>query len=314
MRQREFDAALLAAVAQVSDGSASAEPSVRAREAPATGPAENRLHELAGPLPPDVLEADTPVGTLWLDASDTLITPLIQKHRHWEADVTSFLEDALGRGMTFVDVGANIGYFSVLASQLVGPKGRVLAIEPDARTLAILRANLWRNRCFNVTVLPLAAYVETGHVGFAVNPDGRAGSTLAPDHEEGGTVPCARIDDVVTGAIDVMKIDVEKAEHLVIRGAEETIERSPKLRIVAEFWPNANDLLGDQLPVALLEYYESLGFELCLLRPDGTVEEQTPAEILQAGDGLYLMNIVLRRPPQAASDDQTPARSRKRRS
>jgi hypothetical protein len=142
--------------------------------------------------------------------------------------------------------------------------------------------------------LPVAAYAETGHVAFTVNPDGRAGSVIAPGEETGLAVPCARLDDVLEAPVDVLKIDVEQAEHLVVRGAEELVRRSPGLVVVTEFWPGATKLTGGDAPVELLEYYESLGFELCLLGADGTVEPSGPATVLEAGRGIPLMNIVLR--------------------
>jgi FkbM family methyltransferase len=313
VRQREFDSALLEAVARVAnDGSNRRGPSPR--PAAQLEPRSERLRALAGALPGDVVEARTAVGTLWLDATDTLITPLIREHHEWEGDVTAFIETALRPGMTFVDVGANIGYFSVLASQLVGEEGRVVAVEADERTVSILRANLWRHGCSNAVVLPLAAYSQTGHVAFSVNDEGRAGSVIAPGSETGVVVPCARLDDVVAPPVHVLKIDVEQAEHLVVRGAEQTVAASPGIAIVTEFWPGATKLTDGQAPVALLEYYESLGFELCLLRPDGTVEPRAPAEVLDAGKGNPLMNIVLRarRPAQAAAAEPASASSPKR--
>lgn len=303
VRQREFDAALLDAVARASEGTV-AHAYGATRAAPLPEPEVARLQALGGPLPDDVVEAETAIGPLWLDATDTLITPLIREHHHWEGDVTAFLEHALRPGATFVDVGANVGYFSVLGSQLVGPSGRVFSFEPDERTLMILRANLWRHRCSNAVVVPAAAYEETGHVAFTVNSEGRAGSVVAPGEDTGVAVPCARLDDVLDGPVDVLKIDVEQAEHLVVRGAEETIRRCPGLVVVTEFWPGATKLTGGEAPISLLEYYESLGFELCLLRPDGTVEPQEPEEVLSAGKGSPLMNIVLRL--QAASADVVP--------
>ena len=85
---------------------------------------------------------------------------------------------------------------------------------------------------------------------------------------------------------------------------------------MTEFWPGATKLLDGAQPVSLLEYYESLGFELCLLRPDGTVEPREAAEVLQASGGAPLMNMVLRRRAgaQAASAEAASARSPKTRS
>lgn len=286
VRQREFDTALLAAVAEIAQGLARADKEAAAEQA---------VVELAQGLPDNVVEVETAIGTLWLDESDQLITPLIQEYGNWELDVCALLERTLQPGMTFVDVGANIGYFSVLASKLVGSEGRVFAVEPDPRTLSLLRANLRRHGCANTTVLPIAAHSKTGHVPFVVNPEGAAGSGIDPEAKDAVMVPSARLDDVIEGSVDVIKIDVERAEHLVVRGAEQTLKRSPAPMVVAEFWPTLERLTGGDAPVDVLAYYEGLGFELCLLQPDGQVEPASAQRILEAGASasVPLMNIVL---------------------
>lgn len=244
----------------------------------------------------DVLDTNTAVGSFWLDGLDTLITPLIREHRSWEGDVVAFLRGTLRPGATFVDIGANFGYFSVLGSKLVGVHGRVVAVEPDSRNLALLRANLWRHRCRNVSVVPVAAYDRTGHVPFFDNEDGHSGSAVEPTQTDGSLVPCAPLDDLLGGgAIDVMKIDIEGNEHLAIKGAEATIAASDSLAVVAEFWPNHPDLHGTP-PAEVLSYDEELGFRLHLLRPDGGVTATTPEGVLAAGASTPIMNIVLKKP------------------
>jgi hypothetical protein len=91
----------------------------------------------------------------------------------------------------------------------------------------------------------------------------------------------------------VIKVDVERAEHLVIRGAEQTLKRSPAPVAVVEFWPTLERLPGGDAPVEVLAYYESLGFELCLLQTDGRAEPASAQRILEVGASVSLMNIVL---------------------
>jgi len=277
VRQREFDTALLEAMAELARVVAE----------------EDRDSELAQGLPDNVVEVETAIGALWLDGRDHLITPLIQEYGNWELDVCALLERTLKPGMTFVDVGANIGYFSVLASKLVGSEGRVFAVEPDPRTVSLLRANLSRHDCSNTTVLPIAAHSTTGQVPFVVNPEGAAGSGIDPDATDAVLVPASRLDDVIEGAVDVIKVDVERAEHLVIRGAEQTLSRSAAPVAVVEFWPTLERLPGGDAPAEVLAYYESLGFELGLLQTDGRVEPATAQRILEVGSSVPLMNIVL---------------------
>src|SRR5436190_10823798 len=112
-------------------------------------------------LDPDrVIEAQTVLGPLWVEKGAEILTRSLVEGGMWDPTISGLMTNVLRPGMTFVDAGANIGYFSVLGSQLVGPEGRVFAVEPDPLNLAILRANLERLGCSNVTVLPVAAWSE----------------------------------------------------------------------------------------------------------------------------------------------------------
>ncbi len=75
----------------------------------------------------------------------------------YEPVQTKLFLDVLKPGMTVFDIGANIGYYSVLASKSVGPQGKVYAFEPDPANLKLLEKNLALNNCHNVKLLPYAA-------------------------------------------------------------------------------------------------------------------------------------------------------------
>jgi FkbM family methyltransferase len=247
------------------------------------------------PIPENVIEIETDLGRLILDAADTLITPLIAQHHVWETDVVAFIRSRLEPGMTFVDTGAHAGYFSILASGIVGEDGHVFAIEPHPRNLELLRANLWRHRCDNVTVLPVAAHADRGHVPLVSNPDGLAGSWIEAGHESATMVPSAPLDELLAGLqVDVLKIDIERSEPEAIRGAEQLIQAAASLDIVAEFWPN-HPYAGGRSPLDVLELYESLGLELRLLNPNGSTEPSTAEQVLAGGETSPIMNIVLQK-------------------
>ena len=102
--------------------------------------------------PDGVIEAQTVLGPMWVEEEAGVLTSSLLEEGIWDPITSRLMEVVLAPGMTFVDVGANIGYFTVLGSRLVGPAGRVFAVEPDPRNLSILQANLDRFRCSNVTV------------------------------------------------------------------------------------------------------------------------------------------------------------------
>ena len=127
-----------------------------------------RLETLRGELvrdPPaaaDVVTAETDVGPLLLHAADEVMTPIIVSSHAWEPGEAAWLRGVLRGGQTVLDVGANVGYFTLLAAQTIGAAGTVVAVEPDAANLRLLRANVWRGGCDNVRIVAAAASDERG--------------------------------------------------------------------------------------------------------------------------------------------------------
>ncbi len=147
------------------------------------------------------------------------MTPFVQAHGFWEASETRFLRDALHEGMTFIDVGANTGYFSVLGSRLVGATGRVFAVEPERRNIAVLKANLWRHGCDNAVILPIAAHRQRGFLPLRLNDENRGDHQVGWSDEASALVPSARLDDLLAGvSVDVAKVDTQGVDHDVIDG------------------------------------------------------------------------------------------------
>ena len=238
-------------------------------------------------LPADAVELDTAIGTLWFDRADEHLTPWIRSQGVWEADVMKLLARFLKPGSLFVDVGANVGYHAVLAAQL---GAHVVAVEPVPWTLELLHANVWRHGA-DVEILEAAASDAAGTVRIAIDPAHRSGAQFG---DEGVEVRAAPLDELVPeGAVDVLKVDVEGAEPLVLRGAWAILERSPLLAAIVEFRDEPH--VGGEPPADVLAFYESLGFELCLLRRNGELEPSTRAAVLERAREVPSLNLVLRR-------------------
>ncbi len=179
----------------------------------------------------------------------------------------------LAPGMTVLDVGANIGYYTVHAARAVGPGGRVHAFEPDPRTAQSLRANVRLNALENVTVHELAVSEGPGsrelilsgtasHSGLSRTMDEKSIVGAAP-------VEAVALDDVLDGAsVDVMKMDVEGEEPFVLRGMQRTLERSPRLRLFLEFSPASLEAAGSSA-TELLETLQSLFDEVEIIDEAG---------------------------------------------
>jgi len=153
-----------------------------------------------------------------------------------EPEVQEALAELIKPGQTVYDVGANIGFFTILCSRLVGPQGRVYAFEPIPENLAALRHNVKLNDLSNVTIVEKALSSSTGTAEMFVSPWSAfhslnvEGATKQDDHgRQVGeiTVQTVTLDEFVQGegvrAPDLVKIDVEGAELIVVAGMRETL-------------------------------------------------------------------------------------------
>ncbi len=177
----------------------------------------------------------------------------------WEPNLTEFLIGNLRQGDVFIDVGANIGYFTLLASRLVGSAGKVIAIEASPGIFAKLRDNLERNRVTNVEAINVAASDRRRDGQSFPRVNSNIGATsIVPT--EGSRyecdVPASTLDSILAPA-DVrnarfVKIDVEGAEGLVIAGMRDVLRNArpslPSMRTDLLSRPVCYPLLSLLLP------------------------------------------------------------------
>jgi FkbM family methyltransferase len=247
------------------------------------------------PLEP-IVEVETVVGPLLLPQGDRVITAVLRSSHVWEPPETRFLQMALRPGQTFVDVGAHVGYFSVLAAKRVGPNGAVIALEPETRNLDLLQRNVARNDCPNVVVLPFAAGSAPGWMSLVLVEHNRGAHRLAPLGEADTLVSCVRLDDVLPGTVDVVKVDAQGYDHEVIDGMRRTLAANPRLVVIAEL--SVEELERRRLdPADVLAGYESLGFAISILDPFGRPRRMTSERVLEHAHapGAQDFSLVLER-------------------
>ncbi len=181
--------------------------------------------------------------------SDPNIGSVILNQREYEPHVTRVVKGLLERGQTFVDIGANIGFFTSLGAILVGDEGRVVAIEPNPDNIQVLFACLVRNRFTNVEILPFAASDERSIHSLEIG--GSNATVGAPrDHSISSAYAQSVILDQHLAAekrIDVVKIDVEGYEVRAFRGFR-TLLRKFRPTVVGEFHPKALREIGGTDP------------------------------------------------------------------
>lgn len=195
----------------------------------------------------------------------------------WEPETASFFFSWLRPGMTFVDAGAHVGHYTLLASDLVAAGGRVIAFEPHPVLGQVLRRNVERAGCANVTVSSLALGRAGGMGDLVLHPcDNFGASSLRADSETAhlprAPVKVTTLDDFLeragVPAVDVIKLDVEGAELDVIEGAHRTLTANPGIVLVVEFLRENARRFGrdvEDLEARLREF----GFLLLTLTPYG---------------------------------------------
>ena len=141
----------------------------------------------------------------------------------------------LHAGDTVIDVGANVGHYTLQLSKAVGPTGRVIALEPMPETFEILTANMRAARAFNVTLLNLAASCRSGSVRMSLpkwdnGNDNfyQAAIAAAGDYQ----VLCAPLDLFKLSKVALLKVDAENHDLEVLQGAESLIRRDMPTVIV----------------------------------------------------------------------------------
>ena len=214
------------------------------------------IHRLSHRIVPDDQKVWARVETgpargLWLELNPR--TGQNYLHGEVETTVQKILAERLRPEMVFYDLGANIGFFTLLAARLVGAGGRVFSFEPDPENAARLRRNVEHNSFSQVTVVESGVWSSTGTLEFTTagqaSPDRGVGTFLSSDAGAASTpIRVVSLDDFVRSAPppDAIKCDVEGAEVHGLRGAERLLA-SYRPWILAEMHSDSNDRVSREL-------------------------------------------------------------------
>jgi len=214
----------------------------------------------------------------------------------YEPPTARVIAELLNPGDTFIDVGANSGFFTLLASRCVGANGRVLAFEPVPSMRSRLQANLSLNGATNIDIHDIALSNSAGEHLFHEGPPGHKGlSSLRALDNEATTfsVKTMPLDDLLADefAVNLIKIDVEGAEQLVVDGMRRLLMRQKPL-IVIEVTDNYLDAFGHNA-VALCRSLCDMGYRMHRIEDEVLIpmEPESAATITQY-NALFTSNSL----------------------
>ena len=231
----------------------------------------------------------------YVDSGDASVAPHLAMDGFWEAWNTVALARYVQPGWRVVDVGANHGYFTLLLASLVGPAGRVFAIEPNPRLFALLERTVRMNGYDDRVTLLSCAAASCDATGELRVPSGFSGDgSVVLRGERDGTrwpVERRRLDGIIDGPVDFVKIDAEGADYDALEGALGLLPAERPAAVLLEHQArfHAN-------PSAHLQQLVEAGFSVQYVTHDGDLVAANPE--LLAGEPERFWDVWLTRGPR----------------
>jgi len=210
---------------------------------------------------------------MYLNKNDRDHSRILGYLNYWELEESKFLKSFVKEGMQILDIGANIGYYTLLFSKWAGQNGKVFSFEPSPENFALLLTNLQANQCKNVFPYQNAVtnHTDSEYLYLSqTNPgDHRICDFYAyehDDHRDKIKVETKSLDSFFNSdqKIDLIKMDIEGAEGLALQGMTNLINKNKKLLLFTEFWPYAIEQSGFT-PKEFIEQILQLGFKIFIL-------------------------------------------------
>jgi len=215
-----------------------------------------------------------------------------------EPGVTRLVREKIKPGDVVLDIGAHIGYYTLIFAELVGPEGEVTAIEPNLATLTILRQNVLLNGYDGVIFSHCAAWNETAYLPLWLNSKNKADNRCWDPGRPWKKimVDAIRIDHWCPMRVDFIKMDIQGAEYRALLGMLKLLEDNPQVKIVSEFSPAMLEACGPGKPEDFPDLLQSLGFKIWHIPDKGPLEPVDTARLMQLTPKSRFRNIYCERP------------------
>jgi FkbM family methyltransferase len=204
---------------------------------------------------------------MFINPKDDVLGVLLDPY--YEKEVGEVVQKEVKKGDVVADLGAHIGFYTLMMAKLVGKEGKVYAFEPDPVNFSFLKKNVERNGYKNVVLFQKAVSNETGKGNLYIGK-ARSLDRIYPFEGQQGSLEIERVrlDDVIQEKLGFIKMDVEGAEGLALQGMKRILD-SPSLKMVLEINPSMEEEAGTNY----LDVLQLLsGFRLHLIKKEGLEE------------------------------------------
>ncbi len=241
---------------------------------------------------------------LRIDLRDRVIAGNLFLCRTWEPELVALFRLLDLSGGVCIDVGANLGWDTLVLSECVGPAGRVFAFEPNPRDYRLLLENLRLNNITNVVAERSALGERKETCWLRLSPDNWGDNQIVPERHTGGQYEeiAVQVGDeflaaLPAGAIKLVKIDAQGYDHFVVKGLHDSLIRSPDAVLAVELAPGPLHEAGTSGRALVADLLEQ-GFSGWEMHPHRAFRVLAPEEydFIDAGEET---NLVLSRQPEA---------------
>ena len=191
----------------------------------------------------------------------------------YDPGTTKVITEKLNAGETFIDIGANNGYFSLLASGIVGGSGKIFAFEPAPKTFRNLKENIVLNGMKNIQAFNIGLGKKKGKATFNLSniSSGQNSFVKIPQSSSSVLVDIDILDNIFSGKkIDFIKIDAEGYEEEILEGGKKVLDENRGIRLILEYSHNLLWMQGKNYD-SLFRILGEHGFEIKEILPDCTL-------------------------------------------
>ncbi len=227
----------------------------------------------------------------------TGVTHYLLKNGFYEKAVTKFIQEFTDPEGDVLDIGANIGYYSIICAKRT--MGKVYAFEPEPNTFRRLQANIKLNKMDNIVPINCATSDYKGEIEFFVNSrnmgDHRC-TKMTENLAEVIKVKADRIENILSleefHNVRLIKIDVQGYEYKTFKGMEEYLKKANNLKIISEFEPDMLITAGCR-PIDYLKFITSLGFKMSVIDEEEImIRPSTIKQIMQWSQRNKVLNVL----------------------